>query len=93
MPRCLSPQVRAYDACGNETLDELLVAAQLRYVTEVIKVSSDPNVNSALTHATLSGAGGAGGGGGGGGGGFVPAPPPPPRVHVGAPRPPGTVPR
>ena len=80
MPRCLSPQVRAYDACGNETLDELLVAAQLRYVTEVIKVSSDPNVNSALA---LSG--------GGGGGGFVPAPPPPPRVHVGAPRPPGTV--
>ena len=86
MPRCLPPQVRAYDACGNETLDELLVAAQLRYVAEV-KVSSDPNVNSALA---LSGSGG---GGGGGGGGFVLAPPPPPRVHVGAPRPPGTVPR
>ena len=60
MPRCLPPQVRAYDACGNETLDELLVAAQLRYVAEV-KVSSDPNVNSALA---LSGSGGGGGGGG-----------------------------
>ena len=75
--RAAAAVVRAYDACGNETLDELLVTAQLRYLSYAPGNAAEVAL---------------GGGGGGGGGGFVLAPPPRPRVHVGAPRPPGTVP-
>ena len=71
--RAAAAVVRACDACGNDTLEELLVTAKLRYIATLSSVSAASDS-------------------GGGGGSFVPAPPPPPRVHVGAPRPPGTVP-